>query len=384
MSYFDGLDASGAGSLFRGLIESAPDAMVIVDEAGTIILINAQCEELFGYSRAELVGLPVETLLPKALSRRHVQHREQFLAEPRTRPMGEGLDLMARRKDGSEFIAEISLSPLRADGGVLVSASVRDVSKQLLRQLERALVPRMKISARWQVAWRYRPAVRSMLLGGDFIGVCERSNGALALLIGDVVGHGPAAAGTGAMLRAAWLGAAQGDLALEAIPRLLHRLLVNQADHEASTMATACLAEIDPDRTELRLIRAGHDSPLLITPDAITGVNTVHGPAFGLSKSVFWPLQRVPLPRDAAIMLYTDGLTERRGAPGSIRRFDELAPRIDARTLFARPPGQAIDQLLGSIFPDGTDQLDDDVAVILVNLARGAEEARRERVANGA
>jgi serine phosphatase RsbU (regulator of sigma subunit) len=258
------------------------------------------------------------------------------------------------------------------------------VGKQLLRQLERALVPRMEISTRWQVAWRYRPAVRSMLLGGDFIGVCERSNGSLALLIGDVVGHGPAAAGTGAMLRAAWLGATQGDLAIEAIPRLLHRLLINQADHGASTMATACLAEIDADGTELRVIRAGHDSPLLITPEAITGVNTVHGPAFGLSKSAYWPLQRVPLPRDAAIMLYTDGLTERRAAPGSIRRFDELAPRIDPRTLLAGPPGQAIDQLLGSIFPDGTEQLEDDVAVILVNLARGVEQARRERVANSA
>ena len=386
MSYFDGLDADRLASLFRGLIEAGPDAMVVVDEAGTIVLVNERAEALFGYPRAELVGQPVEMLLPKPLRRRHMRHRGRFVAEPRARPMGEGLDLLARRKDGSEFVAEISLSPLRTDGGLLVSAAIRDVGQQLLRQLEQALVPRMKISPGWELAWRYRPAVHAMLLGGDFIGVCERSDGSLALLIGDVAGHGAAAAGTGAMLRAAWLGATQGDLAVEAIPRVLHRLLVNQADHGASTMATACLAEIDQRGRELRLIRAGHDSPLLITPAGITAVDSEHGPALGLSKSGFWPLQRVPLPSDAAIMLFTDGLTERRATPRSIRRFEQLAPRIDKETVLAKPPEQAIDEILARIFPDGTRELDDDVAVILVNLGRAAaaEDAHRERTANGA
>jgi PAS domain S-box-containing protein len=371
---------------FRGLIESAPDAMLIVGADGTIVLVNAQAEELFGYPRAELVGRPVETLLPKDLRRRHVGHREDYMAEPRTRPMGEGMDLLARRKDGSEFATEISLSPLQTGSGLLVSAAVRDVSQQLLRHLEQALVPRMKIRANWQVAWRYRPAVRTVLLGGDFIGACERSDGSLALLIGDVEGRGAAAAGTGAMLRAAWLGAAQGDVPIESIPRLLHRLLINQVGHGSSMMATACLAEIDPQVRELRLIRAGHDSPLLITPGAVTGVNGKHGPALGLSKSGFWPLQRVPLPSEAAIMLFTDGLTERRETPESIRQFDPLAPRIDAKTLLAKPPGQAIDDMLAQIFPSGTQELDDDVAVILVNLtgAAAAEDAHRERVANSA
>jgi PAS domain S-box-containing protein len=364
---------------FRGLIESAPDAMVIVDEAGTIVLVNARAEQVFGYPRAEVIGQPVEMLLPKSLRRRHLAHRQGFIANPHARPMGEGMDLLARRKDGGEFAAEISLSPLRTKSGLLVSAAVRDVSQQLLRQLEEALVPRMKISAHWQLAWRYRPAVRSMLLGGDFIGACERLDGSLALLIGDVVGHGAAAAGTGAMLRAAWLGATQGDLAIEAIPRLLHRLLINQADSGASTMATACLAEIDARATELRLIRAGHDSPLLITPAEIAAVDAEHGPALGLSKSGYWPVQRVPLPSNAAIMLFTDGLTERRATPQSIRQFDELAPRIDMKTLLGKPPGQAIDEMLTRIFPGGTHELDDDVAVILVNLGRAEDSENGER-----
>jgi serine phosphatase RsbU (regulator of sigma subunit) len=149
-------------------------------------------------------------------------------------------------------------------------------------------------------------------------------------------------------------------------------------------MATACLAEIDPGGRELRLIRAGHDSPLVITPGAIAAVNGEHGPALGLSKSRFWPLRRVPLPSDAAIMLFTDGLTERRATPRSVRRFEELSARIETEPLLAKPPGQAIDELLGRIFPDGTRDLDDDVAVILVNLCRiaSAESTQPTHIAN--
>jgi PAS domain S-box-containing protein len=355
---------------FRGLIESAPDAMVIADQTDTIVLVNRQAEKLFGYSRAELIGEPVETILPGGLQPSHARRRKEYLDEPRTRPIASGLDLLARRKDGHEFAVELSVSPLSTDSGLLMAASVRDVTRHLLRQLEQALVPRLRIGARWQVAWRYRPAVRAMLLAGDFIGAAERPDGSLALLIGDVAGHGPAAAGTGATLRAAWLGATQSDLGMESIPELLHRLLVNQADRGAVTMATACLAEIDPRAAELRLIRAGHDSPLLITPDEVVELDTAHGPALGLSGSVDWPLERVPLSKDAAIMLYTDGLTERRESPRAVRQFHDLAPQIDARAILGQQPGQALDQLLATTFPGGTEDLEDDVAVILLNLSR--------------
>jgi PAS domain S-box-containing protein len=355
---------------FRGLMESAPDAMVIVDERATITLVNARAEELFGYAREELIGQPVEMLLPRGLRKRHEAHRNEFLGSPRARPIGAGMDLLARRKGGSEFLAEISLSPLQTDSGMLISASIRDISKQLLRQLEQALVPRMKVDERWHLAWRYRPSLNTMLLGGDFIGVCERTDGSLSLLIGDVTGHGPAAAGTGAMLRAAWLGAVQADVELESIPTMLHRLLLEQDDRDAVRLATICLVEVARDGRDAKVMRAGHDAPLLITSDVVSPLDSVHGPVLGLEGRHHWPAQRCQLPSDAALMLFTDGLTERRRAvrAGQVG-VDDLLPRIDAAALLAQPPERAIDEMLAGVFPEGTDQLEDDLAVILLTLS---------------
>ncbi|MBI2216310.1 MAG: GAF domain-containing protein [Candidatus Rokubacteria bacterium] len=129
-------------SRFRALLESAPDAIVIVDRLGHVVLVNGQAETLFGYRREELIGASVEMLLPEHLREVHRQHRAAYSAEPRTRELGRGILLSARRKDGTRFPAEISLSPFETEEGLLITAVVRDISERRRAEVERAALIR--------------------------------------------------------------------------------------------------------------------------------------------------------------------------------------------------------------------------------------------------
>lgn len=121
---------TGGSVLYEKLLESAPDALVIVDRTGRVLLVNGQTERLFGYPREQIVGRQVERLMPQRFREGHEAHRTQYAAAPTFRPMGAGLELFGRRSDGAEFPIDISLSPIEMEGDVLVAAAIRDATER--------------------------------------------------------------------------------------------------------------------------------------------------------------------------------------------------------------------------------------------------------------
>jgi len=165
------------------LLESIPDAIVGVDQSGTIVQINAQTEALFGYKREELIGKKVEILIPERHHARHSGHRADFSENPRVRQMGPGLNLHGRRKDGSEFAVEISLSPVSTEDGVLVLSAIRDVSerKRIEEELNRANAELNERTNRQ--LWEYRARLASIIdssedaiIGKDLNGIVTSWN----------------------------------------------------------------------------------------------------------------------------------------------------------------------------------------------------------------
>lgn len=137
--------------LARSALDAAPDAMLIVDDVGIIKFTNRQVSALFGYGHDEMVGQSIETLLPERFRTRHMRHRERYVTEVRVRPMGIGLPLYGRRRDGSEFPVEISLSPIGGDSRCLIAAAIRDATERKLAEAE-LIVAREAAEAARQLA----------------------------------------------------------------------------------------------------------------------------------------------------------------------------------------------------------------------------------------
>ncbi|HZZ38578.1 MAG TPA: PAS domain S-box protein [Acidobacteriaceae bacterium] len=151
---------------FRQLLEAAPDAIVEVSADGNIVLVNRVAEEMFGYVRDELIGESVDQLVPDAVRQHHRGYRDSYLEHPRTRPMGSGLELHGRRRDGSLFPVEISLSPIQTEGGVHVTAVIRDVTERKRAEQE---VRRLQLQYTGELEARNREIERANRLKSEFL-----------------------------------------------------------------------------------------------------------------------------------------------------------------------------------------------------------------------
>lgn len=156
---------------YRSLLEAAPDAMIVSDRYGDILLVNAETERMFGYARGELLGQSVDMLVPERFRGHHAGYRGSYTAQPRTRPMGEGRKLWGLRKDGNEFPVEISLSPIELPEGILITTAIRDISARLAAEASSRLTEerhRMAVEVAEMGTWTLDLATRELGWSDEF------------------------------------------------------------------------------------------------------------------------------------------------------------------------------------------------------------------------
>src|SRR6202158_4822057 len=160
---------AGIEKRYRKLLEAAPDAILEVDRKGHIVLVNVQAEKLFGCARSELLGKPVEFLIPERFQGPHPGHRKDYFTHPIMRPMGTGLDLYAKRADGTEFAVDVTLSPYEAEGGDRVICVVRDVTERKRAEEQIRTLNQQLVEANKGLELQNREVEKANRMKGEFL-----------------------------------------------------------------------------------------------------------------------------------------------------------------------------------------------------------------------
>ncbi|MGW7364344.1 SpoIIE family protein phosphatase [Streptomyces sp. NPDC054841] len=380
--------AASAEERFRGLLEAAPDAMVIVDDAGTIRLVNAQTEALFGYHREELLGRPVEILVPGRFREHHAHHRNGYTHNRQVRPMGAGLELHGLRKNGTEFPVEISLSPLETTDGLLVSAAVRDVSERKAAEaqltalyeqqrhvaltLQRSLMGTPPAVPGLNTASRYLPATQGAGVGGDWFDLVPLGAGRVGILIGDVMGRGLEAAAIMGQLRSAAHALAMTGMQPRQLMQSLDAIVAELDGPDQ--LVTCCYLILAPDAGEVTVCSAGHLPALVASPgEKVRPLDAPVSVPLGVGDHLHQQTTLAVAP-GSSLLLFTDGLIET--PEGDIEeQLDALMAALDAAFVAAPDLGSAaapdlesaVDRVLESVLPT-TDDHHDDVTLLLAQL----------------
>jgi serine phosphatase RsbU (regulator of sigma subunit) len=257
-------------------------------------------------------------------------------------------------------------------GVALAEAARRDARREaseLHARFERSLLPSIELESRSaSVATFYRPGDGRLSLGGDFYDCLELADGSIALLIGDVAGHGAAAAALGAGLRSAWRALVLGGWRPEQLPAGLQDFCVRERQ-DPDMFVTAITALLAPDRSALSFLSAGHPAPLLLGGDPVDA--SANGPPLGAVEDATWSAVTVGLAAEASVLLFTDGLVEGHAAPDS---GDRLGVEAIERLVAAVPPGQLLEPDLRRLVVAATkangEGLEDDVALLALNVRR--------------
>jgi sigma-B regulation protein RsbU (phosphoserine phosphatase) len=365
---------------FRLLVESTPDAMVVVDARGRIVLVNAQAETLFGYHRDELAGQTVELLVPCGLRDQHVADRMVFATKPRSRKMGAHQSLCGLRKDGSEFPAEIALTPIETGSGVLVYAAIRDMTErtrmekalrenlsQLLaaQRIQEHLLPeRPPVLPGFDIAGALYPAEFAAGDHFDFFTMPEQCTG---IVVADVTGHGvgPAIlmASTHAYLHSlAAIYSDVGEILFQA-----NRIVIERSD--PSLFVTVFFARLDPRSRTLEYASAGHPTAYILDrrgvvkaalPSTSVPLGVLPGARFPVGDAI--ALQ----PGDIALLL-TDGLIEATSSTGDQFGEDRAIQVVSGNC--EETAGRIIAALHEALMEfSGSPNFSDDVTVVVIKV----------------
>ncbi|MFF9058916.1 SpoIIE family protein phosphatase [Streptomyces sp. NPDC014882] len=372
---------------FRALLESAPDATLITDGRGVIVMANAQVERLFGRAPGDLVGTGVVDLVPGPRRRRHGALLDAYLGLRDPKPTVTDRDLYGLRGDGGEFPVEVSVSSLRTEEEDLVFLSVRDITERRRAEAERAeryeqhrhIAYTLQHSLMGEPprlpylpsAHRYLASVQDPGVGGDWFDVIPLDGRRTGVVIGDVMGRGLEAAAVMGQLRAASHALARTGTTPGGLMSGLDAFVADLADQ----LVTCVYLVIDQEAGEVSLCSAGHLPVIVLPPD---------GPARRLPAPVGVPLgvndacgggvpfeeATRPLPPGSTLVLYTDGLVERPGADIEAR-IDLLTRTLDGTPKDTRTDPETLERtasrLITTLLPDPAAH-DDDVTLLMITV----------------